>query len=512
MNLILQADATAVAYDQISQQQINEHILLVQFRVAEAGGHRQELIQTHKTTAILGKSTLVVLVELILQHIHSTLDTLVNQTVLFGCSALSFRIVNNACNSIHIAVIQNIVTVNLTFQFAELGNRGGVGQHCSSIERCKGIFHFLCVVHKVHDHDLFIKGRAYTVQTGKRLHRIYTAQFLQHIHGAEFRLVEANLILVCHQQDVILVPVKNFRQFILSKAVHARLGVFGIVNFHFAGERHQRFYILVIMPGDIVLKCLTILHRRLAGCRDNHCFCLPAEFLHDSGTEMLDNDIDALVDIVIKQINIACNLPFGGNRFHLRVIFNGLVQLVVGLVLDIILQHIKDIPFLDGLLHAVQVERLIYRVSICINAFTAKQAQRHRLGRGSKGKDRHIGGLAVALDFVLDSILRIGFFGTLVLPQRIFDRNHILAGRRRMGFVNDNGKGLVVLILRQLPEIHIEEFLNRGDNDFIVSLQRIGKVCRGLFIINSADKAALMVDTLDSVLQLAVHHNTVCND
>ena len=118
----------------------------------------------------------------------------------------------------------------------------------------------------------------------------------------------------------------------------------------------------------------------------------------------------------------------------------------------------------------------------------------------------------MALDFVLDSILRIGFFGTLVLPQRIFDRNHILAGRRRMGFVNDNGKGLVVLILRQLPEIHIEEFLNRGDNDFIVSLQRIGKVCRGLFIINSADKAALMVDTLDSVLQLAVHHNTVCND
>ena len=43
-------------------------------------------------------------------------------------------------------------------------------------------------------------------------------------------------------------------------------------------------------------------------------------------------------------------------------------------------------------------------------------------------------------------------------------------------------------------------------------LQRIGKVCRGLFIINSADKAALVVDTLDSVLQLAVHHNTVCND
>ena len=118
----------------------------------------------------------------------------------------------------------------------------------------------------------------------------------------------------------------------------------------------------------------------------------------------------------------------------------------------------------------------------------------------------------MALDFVLDSILRIGFFGTLVLPQRVFDRNHILAGRGRMGLVNDNGKGLVVLVLRQLPEIHIEEFLNRGDNDFIVSLQRIGKVCRGLFIINSADKAALVVDTLDSVLQLAVHHNTVCND
>ena len=176
------------------------------------------------------------------------------------------------------------------------------------------------------------------------------------------------------------------------------------------------------------------------------------------------------------------------------------------------MQHIKDIPLFDGLLHAVQVERLIHRVSVRINAFTTKQAQCHRLGRSSKGEDRYIGCLAVALDFIFDSILRIGFFGTLVLPQRIFDRNHILTGRRRMGFVNDNGKGLVVLILRQLPEIHIEELLNRGDNDFIVAFQRIGKVGRGLFVINSADKAALVVDTLDCVLQLTVYHNTVCND
>ena len=100
----------------------------------------------------------MVLVELIFQHIYSTLDALVNQTVLFGCGALAFRIVDNACNRIHIAVIQNIVTVNLIFQFAELGNCSGVGQYCSSIERRKCIFHFLCVVHKVHDHDLLSKG------------------------------------------------------------------------------------------------------------------------------------------------------------------------------------------------------------------------------------------------------------------------------------------------------------------------------------------------------------------
>lgn len=115
----------------------------------------------------------------------------------------------------------------------------------------RSFFHFLRVVHKVHDHDLFIKGRAYTVQAGKRLHRIYTTQLFQHIHGAELRLVETDLILICHQQNVILVPVKHLRQLILSKAVHARFGVFGIFNFHLAGERYQRLYILVIMPGDI---------------------------------------------------------------------------------------------------------------------------------------------------------------------------------------------------------------------------------------------------------------------
>ena len=183
----------------------------MQFRVAKAGCHRQELIQTYKATAVLGKSTLVVLVELILQHIHSTLDALVNQTVLFGCGALSFRVVDDACNRINIAVIQNIVAVNLIFQFAELGNRSCVGQHRCGVERRKGFFHFLCVVHKVHDHNLFIKGRAHTVQAGKRLHRIYTAQLFQHIHGAELRLVETDLILICHQQNVILVPIKDFR-------------------------------------------------------------------------------------------------------------------------------------------------------------------------------------------------------------------------------------------------------------------------------------------------------------
>ena len=83
----------------------------------------------------------------------------------------------------------------------------------------------------------------------------------------------------------------------------------------------------------------------------------------------------------------------------------------------------------------------------------------------------------MALDFIFDSILRIGFFGTIILPQRIFDCNHILAGRGRMGFVNDNGKGLIVLVLRQLPEIHIEELLNRGNNDFVVAFQCISKVC-----------------------------------
>ena len=176
------------------------------------------------------------------------------------------------------------------------------------------------------------------------------------------------------------------------------------------------------------------------------------------------------------------------------------------------MQYVKDIALLNGLLHAVQVERLIHGLPACINMLTTKQAEGHWLWCGSKSKDRHIGSLAVALDFVLDSILRIGFFGTLVLPQRIFDRNHILAGRRRMGFVNDNGKGLIVLVLRQLPEIHIEEFLNRGDNDFVIAFQCIGKVCRGLFVIDGADKAALVVNALDSVLQLAVHHNTVSND
>ena len=155
---------------------------------------------------------------------------------------------------------------------------------------------------------------------------------------------------------------------------------------------------------------------------------------------MFHNNTYTLIDVIIEQINKTCNLSLSSNRFHCWIIFDGLVKLIVSLILYVVLQHIKNVSFFNSLLHAVQMERLIYRRTILIYGLTSEQTQCHRLRCCSKCKDRHIRRLTMMPNFIFDSVLRVCFFYTLILTECIFNRNHIFTRSRGMCLINNNGK------------------------------------------------------------------------
>ena len=64
------------------------------------------------------------------------------------------------------------------------------------------------------------------------------------------------------------------------------------------------------------------------------------------------------------QLNIFCNLTLCGNRLQLRVILNRFIELKIGFIGHIILQHIQNETFLNRLLHGIQVKGNLFSLFI----------------------------------------------------------------------------------------------------------------------------------------------------
>ena len=77
-------------------------------------------------------------------------------------------------------------------------------------------------------------------------------------------------------------------------------------------------------------------------------------------------------------LNIAAKHLLGTIFIELRVILNALCEFVITSVGSIVDQHIKDESFLDGLFHAVKVERVEFPFQV----FVAEALERFTLWRG----------------------------------------------------------------------------------------------------------------------------------
>ena len=99
------------------------------------------------------------------------------------------------------------------------------------------------------------------------------------VHRVQQRLVEAGLVLLGHEEHVVVRRGEALRQFLLADAVvHLLFGVGDArqpVVLHRARERHQRAD-GVALPADVAVEALLVADRFEAGTGDHHRLGAPA--------------------------------------------------------------------------------------------------------------------------------------------------------------------------------------------------------------------------------------------
>ena len=177
------------------------------------------------------------------------------------------------------------------------------------------------------------------------------------------------------------------------------VGLLGhLVVFHRAGKGHQALDGIALL-ADVAVKFLLVAHRLQPRTGDHHRLGAAADLVAGMLLEMLDHYLGFLADIVRMQAHEASQRPGRLLALDVGVVLGLLDQLVIGLIGDVVLQHVLDKAFLDGLTHGVAVEGL---------AAPAENGQGLMLGRGGEGEKAHVR-LAAALGHGPKQALQLHF-------------------------------------------------------------------------------------------------------
>ena len=283
--------------------------------------------------------------------------------------------------------------IQLLLQVVDELRVGHVGQLGLGVVRQEGVENVLRIVEEVEDESRLAVAKG-TVQARQGLHAVHALQLLVHIHGAQLGLIEAGLVLVGGDHHVEVLGVEGLCQVTPVQAgieqAAAFRHLFGDhpVRQHTAGEGHQRVHIAVAHLLHIGLHRQLVAHRLLPAAGDHHGLGLAAQQVADIGAEVLDDHLHLLADVVRMQTHPARQLHARLFRVHFLVVTVRVGDLPGGAVGGVVLQHIEDETFLDGLAHGVQVERLGLVVGArrqCRIGRATEQLQGLGLGRGGKG-------------------------------------------------------------------------------------------------------------------------------
>lgn len=238
------------------------------------------------------------------------------------------------------------------------------------------------------------------------------------------RLVESGLEFFGDDEEAVFGLLKLLGGLPFGEAVHARFGVIQAVILHYAGERHQRPDGVALL-FQIGVEGLLVQDGVQAAGSNHHRFCLPdamriGDFVARDFPEMLDHDGGLVRNGEAMQADVAFEQAEGFALFDARVFGDFFEQVEVGFVGGVVLQHVEDEIFFDGLPQGVEMERAEGAVGL----LDAEQFERLLLGGGGEGEETQVGLTPARRHALVDEVFaaRFGGFGCAIQPLGFFQR------------------------------------------------------------------------------------------
>ena len=234
-----------------------------------------------------------------------------------------------------------------------VGHVGQLGTPVVGQERVKDV---VGVVDEVDDVHVVLAGPG-PVQPRQGLDGHHAVEPLVEVHRAEQRLVEPDLVLVGDDQHLVVGAVEGDIDLLATDVgVHLVLGdpVGGVLVVNDpVGERHERMQIAVAHVRDVLGEDAVVPDRFLPGRSHHHRFGVAIEQAGNVGSEVLDDDLHLLRDVVRVQPH-----PSHHRLDRLRLVdrFGVVLLPVVGnlerhLVRGVVEQYVEDVTLFDRLPH-----------------------------------------------------------------------------------------------------------------------------------------------------------------
>ena len=219
---------------------------------------------------------------------------------------------------------------------------------------------------------------------------------------------------------------------------------------------------------------------------------------------MLNDDLDLLVNCGRVQRGIAGDARLRLAALEGRIVLDRLLELIVGLVGHVVLEHVQNEPLLDCLPHRVEMEG----VRFAVRSDAPEALQRDVARSRGEGKKRDV--LLRAARFLerQNEVLNILGAG-IIAGQRVGHRLSRLPGLRGMRLIDDHREVLAGLS-RNRRQMLGAELLYRRDDDPRALDDRVFQIAgRAVDLLHHAFG---LREPTNGVLQLTVQHQAIRHD
>ena len=164
------------------------------------------------------------------------------------------------------------------------------------------------------------------------------------------RLVIASLELVGDDEETIHALTELLLNFCRREAIKLSLIHLLSMIVELATERHNSLILAVAFLQQFV-DFKEVVYRSLDTGSADHAACLSTNLLCDRSMEMLYHDFSLLFHGLWLTFHIIVEFLHGLFTVKFGIVFNRFLDAVITTVCCVVLQHIKDKAFINGLLH-----------------------------------------------------------------------------------------------------------------------------------------------------------------